>query len=264
MRVAVISDVHGRADALASAARDADALVCLGDFVLFVDYEDHGQGIMGSLFGRDAVSAYVSLRTARRYADARAHAGTLWGSLGSAREAVVAEVVRRQYDEQLAALAATGVPVYLTVGNVDVPPVLREALAALGAPPERLRFLDGEAVDIGGRRFGFVGGGLTSPMRTPFEVDEATYAAALAGLGPVDVLAVHVPPDLPELTYDVVARRFETGSRPTLETVRREQPGHVLFGHVHQPLVQRMRLGRTEAVNVGHFRQTRRAFHLEW
>ncbi len=264
MRVAVISDVHGRADALADAARGVDALLCLGDFVLFLDYADHAQGIMGSLFGAEAVGRFVALRTARRYDEAREVSRSLWAGLGGDKEEVVAREVRRQYDEQLVVLAATGVPTYLTFGNVDAPPVLREALAALGAPVDRLRLLDGEAVDLDGKRVGFVGGGLTSPMRTPYEVTEEAYAASLAALGPVDVLAVHVPPALPELTYDVVARRFETGSRPTLDVVRRTQPEHVLFGHVHQPLARRLRVGRTEAVNVGHFRQTRRSFHLEW
>jgi Icc-related predicted phosphoesterase len=261
VRVAVVSDVHGRADALPAAARGADALVCLGDFVLFLDYSDHAQGIMGSLFGADAVGRFVALRTARRYDEARELSRSLWAGLDGEREDVVAREVRRQYDEQLDALASTGVPTYLTFGNVDAPPVLREALAA---QPGRLRLLDGEAVDIGGKRFGFVGGGLTSPMRTPYEVSEEGYAESLSRLGRVDVVAVHVPPALPELTYDVVARRFETGSRPTLDVVRRTQPEHVLFGHVHQPLAQRMRLGRTEAVNVGHFRQTRQPFHLSW
>jgi hypothetical protein len=33
---------------------------------------------------------------------------------------------------------------------------------------------------------------------------------------------------------------------------------------VHQPLVQRMRLGRTECVNVGHFRGGAQPFSLSW
>lgn len=258
MRVAVISDVHGRAEALAEAARGADVLFCLGDFVLFLDYRDHSQGIMGALFGADAVGRFVELRTARRFDEARDWSRTLWGGLGGDKQAVVAAEVRRQYDEQFAALAATGVPVYLTYGNVDVPHVLRDALLP------GLTLLDGQAVDIGGKRVGFVGGGLTSPMRTPYELDEDTYAASLGAVGPVDVLAVHVPPALPELLYDVEARRFERGSDATLALVRDAQPEHVLFGHVHQPLVRRTRIGRTEAVNVGHFRETRQAFHLDW
>lgn len=254
----MISDVHGRAEALTDVARSADVLICLGDFVLFLDYRDHSQGIMGALFGAQAVSRFVELRTARRFDEARDWSRTLWGGLGGDKQAVVAAEVRRQYDEQFSALAAAGVPVYLTYGNVDVPPVLREALLP------GLTLLDGQTVELDGKRVGFVGGGLTSPMRTPYELDEETYAEALRSVGPVDVLAVHVPPALPELLYDVEARRFERGSDATLALVRETQPEHVLFGHVHQPLVRRTRIGRTEAVNVGHFRETRQAFYLDW
>ena len=53
MRVHVVSDVHGRADALTGAG-GADALICLGDLLLFLDYADHGQGIFADLFGAEA------------------------------------------------------------------------------------------------------------------------------------------------------------------------------------------------------------------
>src|SRR5258708_24453210 len=45
MRVHVVSDVHGRCDALRRAADGADALICLGDLLLFLDYLDHSRGI---------------------------------------------------------------------------------------------------------------------------------------------------------------------------------------------------------------------------
>ena len=71
MRVHVVSDVHGRADALAGAGRGADALICLGDLLLFLDYADYGQGIFADLFGADATRVYVELRTAGRFEEAR-------------------------------------------------------------------------------------------------------------------------------------------------------------------------------------------------
>ena len=71
MRVHVVSDVHGRADALARAADGADALICLGDLLLFLDYADHGQGIFADLFGAEATQVYVELRTAGRFDEAR-------------------------------------------------------------------------------------------------------------------------------------------------------------------------------------------------
>jgi Icc-related predicted phosphoesterase len=209
VRVHVVSDVHGDAAALARSGDGADALVCLGDLLLFVDYADHGAGILGELFGAEAVGRYVGLRTARRYDEAREFSRSLW-----AREGV--------------------------------------------------RILDGEVVELGGWRFGFVGGGLPSPMRTPYEVPEEEYAAKVDALGEVDVLCTHIPPALPELLYDVVARRFERGSEALLETIKKTQPRYALFGHVHQPLQRRIRIGRTECVNVGHFRGTGRPWVLSW
>ncbi|MGH3431349.1 MAG: metallophosphoesterase family protein, partial [Thermocrispum sp.] len=88
--------------------------------------------------------------------------------------------------------------------------------------------------------------------------------ASVAALGQVDVVCSHIPPDLPELTYDVVARRAESGAPSLLAAIRRHMPRWSVFGHVHQPLAARMRIGRTECCNVGHFRQVARPFVLRW
>jgi Icc-related predicted phosphoesterase len=37
----------------------------------------------------------------------------------------------------------------------------------------------------------------------------------------------------------------------------------MLFGHVHQPLAARARIGRTECINVGHFRGARVPFVMD-
>src|SRR5690242_14084322 len=52
-RVHVVSDVHGNARDLARAGEGADALICLGDLVLFLDYADHSRGIFPDLFGEE-------------------------------------------------------------------------------------------------------------------------------------------------------------------------------------------------------------------
>src|ERR1700743_980754 len=75
MRVNVVSDVHGRIDALRDAADGADALLCLGDLLLFIDYADHGQGIFPDLFGAEAASELITLRTAKRFDEARGMSG---------------------------------------------------------------------------------------------------------------------------------------------------------------------------------------------
>lgn len=254
MRVHVVSDVHGNAGALARAGDGADALVCLGDLLLFVDYADHSAGILGDLFGAEAVGRFVALRTARKFAEAREFSRGLWAGLGD-RDTVIAGKVREQYGRIFAAFPT---PTYVTYGNVDVPTAWPEFAR------DGVHVHDGTVAELGGWRFGFVGGGLPSPMRTPFEVPEEEYAAKVAALGRVDVLCSHIPPALPELTYDTVARRFEKGSTALLEAIRATQPRYALFGHVHQPLQQRVRIGRTECVNVGHFRAAGRPWALSW
>jgi Icc-related predicted phosphoesterase len=149
-------------------------------------------------------------------------------------------------------------PTYLTYGNVDLPDLYPEFLR------DGLRLLDGERVDIGGRTFGFVGGGLRTPYRTPYEISDEDYAAKVAAVGAVDVLCCHIPPALPELLYDVRARRFERGSEAVLDAIRDTQPSLVLFGHVHNPLVRRRRIRRTECVNVGHFRSTGVPYKIDY
>ncbi|GAA3118434.1 metallophosphoesterase family protein [Streptosporangium carneum] len=255
MRVHVVSDVHGRADALARAGDGADALVCLGDLILFVDYDDHSQGIFPELFGAERTSRLVALRTAKRFEEARRMSAALWASLDGDPQEHIERLVRRQYAEIFAAMPT---PAYLTHGNVDLPRYWPD-YARQGH-----HVLDGQTADIGGLRFGFVGGGLRTRYRTPNEIDDEEFARKVEAVGEVDVLCCHIPPAVPELLYDVVARRFERGSEATLEAIRRTQPRYALFGHVHQPLAARTRIGRTECLNVGHFRGRGVPFALEW
>ncbi|WP_405618959.1 metallophosphoesterase [Streptomyces sp. NBC_01508] len=254
-RVHVVSDVHGNTRDLATAGTGADALICLGDLVLFLDYADHSRGIFPDLFGEENADRIVELRTARRFDEARDLGRSLWAGLATDRDSAIESAVRRQYAEMFAVLPT---PTYATYGNVDIPALWPE-YAGPGTT-----VLDGERVEIGGRVFGFVGGGLRTPMRTPYEISDEEYAAKVERLGDVDVLCSHIPPEVPELTYDTVARRFERGSRALLDAVRRTKPRYALFGHVHQPLAPRMRVGSTECVNVGHFASTGRPWAMEW
>ncbi|MFE9306965.1 metallophosphoesterase [Streptomyces sp. NPDC088353] len=254
-RIHVVSDVHGNARDLARAGEGADALVCLGDLILFLDYADHSRGIFPDLFGVENADRIVALRTARRFTEAREFGARLWAGIDGDRATVMEQAVRKQYAELFAAFPT---PTYATYGNVDMPALWREYAR------EGTTVLDGQRVEIGGRVFGFVGGGLRTPMRTPFEIGDEEYAAKIEAVGEVDVLCTHIPPEVPELVYDTVARRFERGSRALLEAIRRTRPRYALFGHVHQPLVRRMRIGATECVNVGHFAGSGRPWVLEW
>jgi Icc-related predicted phosphoesterase len=255
MRLHVVSDVHARSDALRQAGDGADALICLGDLLLFVDYADHSQGIFPDLFGADNAARLVSLRTEQRFDEARELSAGLWASIGGDPGARITEAVQRQYAELFDAMPE---PAYLTYGNVDLPRLWAEHLR----PGHRV--LDGERVEIGGLTFGFIGAGLRTIYRTPNEIDDDDFAAKVEAIGSVDVLCSHIPPDIPELLYDTVAERMERGSAAILDAVRRTQPRYALFGHVHQPLVSSLDIGRTRCVNVGHFRATGQPYVLEW
>ena len=258
MRVHVVSDVHGTADALAAAGDGADMLICLGDMLLFLDYADHTQGIFAELYGAEHARAYIDLRTARRFDEARALtagiAARLTAERGTDMPTLFNEAIRRQYTALFGALTE---PAYLTYGNVDVP----RLWDSFRKPGHQI--LDGGRAEVGGVTFGFVGAGLISPYRTPNEVPPSAYEAKLEAVGAVDVLCTHIPPAVPELLYDVQARRMETGSTALLDVIRRTQPRYAFFGHVHNPLARRVRIGRTECVNVGHFRATGVPFVVE-
>jgi Icc-related predicted phosphoesterase len=255
MRVHVVSDVHGRADALARAGDGADAVICLGDLLAFLDYTDSNRGMIAELFGPQRAGELIELRTAQRFDEARALSRRLLADLGGDPSDHFRAAAERQYAALFTALPE---PAYLTYGNVDMP-----AMWAANLKPGH-RVLDGERADLDGWTFGFVGGGLRSRYHTPYELDDDVYAAKLAAVGEVDVLCTHIPPAVPELLYDTVARRMERGSEMLLDTIRATQPRLALFGHVHQPLTRRHRIGRTECINVGHFAATGTPYPLTW
>jgi len=247
MKVHVVSDVHGAADALAKAGDGADMMICLGDMLLFLDYADHSQGIFADIFGAEHARQYIALRYERRFEEARALTARLAAERGADLRALNADGIRRQYAALFAALPE---PAYLTYGNVDVPSLWDD----YRKPGHHV--IDGGRAEVAGVTFGFAGAGLISPYRTPNEVPPAAFQAKLDEVGAVDVLCTHIPPAVPELLYDVKARRMETGSTALLDLIRRTQPRYALFGHVHNPLARRVRVGRTECVNVGHFQRT--------
>src|SRR4051794_41796160 len=94
MRVHVVSDVHARADALAKAGDGADALICLGDLVLFLDYDDPGGGIFADMFGADAAQRLIRLRTERRVGEARGLSPRPWARGRRPPRGGVAEATR--------------------------------------------------------------------------------------------------------------------------------------------------------------------------
>jgi len=253
MRVTAISDLHGAVEHLEAVGERTDVLLVLGDLINVLDYRTW-DGILVEVFGRGPVMQAADLRARGRFEDARRLIRERVPDPGEARARIV-ELARRDYERVFAAMPT---PAYVTFGNVDIPDLLR-AMA-----PEGVRFVDGEAVTLGSATtFGFVGGGVRTPLGIPGEVPEDEYDAKFERIGPVDVVCTHMPPRIPWYVYDVVARKFEPGSVGLIGYVQRHQPRFALFGHVHNPLVGTGNIGATVLVNVGHFQAHGKGYTLE-
>jgi Icc-related predicted phosphoesterase len=254
MRVTAISDVHGAAEAIPSVASGCDVLLVLGDLINVLDYRTM-DGILVQVFGREPVAEAARLRAEGRFDEARrAFRSRVAPEEEAGLRTRFLDLARVDYERVFEAIPAGAL---VTFGNVDVPDLLRAVM------PDGVRFVDGEAVRIGAWTFGFVGGGVRTPLAIPGEVAEGEYDAKLERIGAVDVVCTHMPPRLPGYTYDVVARKFEPGSVGLVGHVRCHRPRFALFGHVHNPLVPRGTIGATELVNVGHFQANGVGFTLD-
>jgi Icc-related predicted phosphoesterase len=252
--VLLVSDVHGEFAALSALAATGDTILILGDLINLLDYRTR-EGIIAEVLGPDFGGEVAGHRASGDY-DAMRRA---WSSIvGSRRDEVrrqIDSLVVKEYERCREALAAASG--YCTFGNVDRPDLLRAAL------PPSMRFVDGEAVVIEGVVFGFVGGGVATPLGAAGEVTDEQMEAKLEAVGEVEVLCSHLPPALDPLCTDVITGRPERSSVPILEYLRRVRPRFHFFGDVHQPRAITWRLGSTICRNVGYFRATRRPVILD-
>jgi Icc-related predicted phosphoesterase len=252
MAIYVVSDLHGAADGLKKAVPEGSTLLLLGDLLNFLDYTDHS-GILADVFGIDEVKKVSALRAQGRVEDAK----RLMQQRAAGREdeirTQIGTKVLEQYDAVFSALPD---PTYLILGNVDNPAIAQNFVENTPAA----HHADKQILTLNGERFGFIGGALPSPLNVAGEITEEEMAAKVEGLGEVDVLCSHIPPAVPELCFDTLAHFKERGSKDLLRYIEDVQPRRAYFGHVHQPLVSAMHVGRTLCVNVGYFRATRRAF----
>ena len=149
MRIHAVSDVHRRVEGLAEAGQGCDLFICLGDLVLFLDYDDPGEGIFPELFGEANARRYIDLRTERRFDEARDFSRELWEAIGADPWTSISQKVQEQYRALFAAMP----PGLLTYGNVDIPRLWTGYLR----PGHTV--LDKEVIDVEGQRWGFLGGG---------------------------------------------------------------------------------------------------------
>ncbi len=252
MTVYIVSDLHGASDSLKKAVPEGATLVLLGDLINFLDYISM-TGILTEVFSVKAVEEVVRLRTAGRVQEARDMMRNR--SLGR-EDQVRAEIGKRVHDQYEIVFSALPDPTYLILGNVDHP----DMVAGFAERYPSVRLPNGCVETIEGERFGFVGGALPTPLKVAGEISEEAMKSTISRLGEVDVLCSHIPPAVPELCYDTLAAKSERGSDDLLDYIRDVQPRRAYFGHVHQPLLSSLYIGRTHCINVGYFRSTERAF----
>lgn len=252
MTVKVISDLHSATQALQEQVDPGDTLLLLGDLINLIDYATH-DGILVEVYGRETVLEISNLRAQRRFDEA----GKRIAEQREGREQEVKErfnqAMQQAYEEVFSLLPRK---TYAILGNVDSPGLVKELA------PAHLEFPDGKVVEIDGYRVGFIGGGLPTSRKAQGEIPLEEFDRKIDQLGPVDVICSHMPPAIPEMTFDVLANRTEEGSSRLLEYIREVQPAKAMFGHIHQPLVSSQHIGKTHVLNCGYFRRTRRAMPL--
>lgn len=158
---------------------------------------------------------------------------------GAAEAAEVVAALRRLCPELLA-----------VAGNCDLP----EVEGYLGAEGINLH---GRAVERGGLVFAGLGRGLASPFKTPNEVPEPAFAAALAELaealpaGRPFVLLTHQPPL--DTLNDTLPNGLHVGSQSLRGFIAARRPLAAFCGHIHEAVGVDRSLG-LEVVNPGSAR----------
>jgi Icc-related predicted phosphoesterase len=246
--IKLISDPHGRFEGLRGAVDPSDILLVLGDILDLVDWSDVS-GILPEVLGREEFISRVREAVARGTEAAVALRDELMSPEGS-KFPLLQERVWEQYCRFADVLEGIGCRSYVIYGNGDLPALLEKALEGR----EGIVLADGR-VEIDGLLFGFIPGAIHSPFRMPAEMGEEEYNRKLEGLGRVDVLCTHVPPQAEEFVHDVVAGRPVVGSSGILAYLERHAPLYHYHGHVHQPRRRGGLLGRTKVINVGYFKR---------
>lgn len=252
MSIYVVSDLHGASDALTKAIPEGATLLLLGDLINFLDYTTM-TGILTEVFSADAVMQVNRLRATGDFDEARR---VIHERAAGREKEIRAEIAVKVTEQYAAVFADLPDPTYLILGNVDQPQVVEQFAASHPA----VRLADRTVLELEGERFGFAGGALPTPLNVAGEITPAQLRAKLDDLGDVDVLCTHIPPSVPELCFDTLAGHAEEGSDDILDYIRDVQPRRAYFGHVHQPLVSALHVGRTLCINVGYFRATKRAW----
>ncbi len=249
MSIKLIADIHSGLNGLATLAQPGDSLIILGDVLGLIDWADF-TGILTEALGQEYLAKSIQEAAQRGPGGLKDLKDRLL-SPGGEHYAELDRAVQRDYADFRRAVDETGYRAYVLYGNSDIPWALKEMLDGSAHA-----VLAEGAYELEGERFGMVPGAITSPWDMPGEVPDEEFGRRLRALGEVDVLCTHVPPLVPEATFDVVANRPQTGSRALLEYIEETKPRFAYHGHVHQPAQREIRIGPTRVINVAYYKRT--------
>ncbi len=249
MSIKLIADVHSGLNGLANLAEAEDTLIILGDVLGLIDWADFS-GILTEVLGREYLAGAIQEAAASGPGGLKALKERLL-SPGGERYPELEQAVRRDYGNFRRAVEESGYRAYVLYGNSDIPEGMQEELEGSAS------IIMAEGVyDVEGLRVGMVPGAITSPWDMPGEVSDEEFGRRLDALGLVDVLCTHVPPLVPEATFDVVANRPQTGSRALLDYIKETRLPFAYHGHVHQPAQREITIGPTRVINVAYYKRT--------
>lgn len=148
-------------------------------------------------------------------------------------------------EEMIAALTGIETPTVLVAGNNET----LDALKVAAAEWPTATVLHGDSIEIGGRTFFGLGGGIpVTPWDWSYDLEETEAEALLTELPEGAVLVVHSPP---KGHCDEAAGGMSLGSTAILKAIEDKQPVLAVCGHIHESWGKESQVGETEIVNLG-------------
>lgn len=246
-----MSDIHGEYEELARQLSHADTAILLGDYLNLIDFSNLG-GILAEVYTREEIQyalhgfskgkTGISKRTIRDINGAN-----------SEKHERLRELIIESYERFFKSLNCECI---LLFGNTDDPGLMKSISRG------RAEIIRCGVRNIDGQSFGFASGSPEGPWTVglPGEMPVDEYRSMIRSLGRVDILCTHYPPAIQSLTWDDVAMRDEAGSPDLLHYIREFKPEKHYFGHVHNPRCSTLVYGSTACVNVGFFKEGKKAF----
>lgn len=249
-KIVLASDIHGEYETLFNALSPDDILFVAGDLLNFMDFTDLTKGILYQAFTMEELIEGLKEMSKGNFERIREALREIT-TPGEERYEKIKPLIEESYEELARNIRCE---TYILFGNDDYPDLLKEKT------DKRAEVMDSGIVSVDGIKVGLVSGLPESEryMGLPGEIPKETFRKRLFDLGKVDIIITHIPPNAnpeeSELTYDTLAKRNEPSSPDLSEYIKKYDPKYSFFGHVHNPKVDRAKIGNTMAFNLGFFK----------